>query len=163
MNNIRLAFSNFLTYCKIQKNLSEKTLKAYSIDIKQFITFLSNYENINEVTDINREILRIYLQSLFKSYKIKTIKRKLACLKAFFNYLEYEDRIVVNPFRKLRIQLKEPFNLPVVMMLHEIETLFKTVYRNFNDIAAGKDSYSYKVCVRDIAVLYQFAFKRILF
>jgi integrase/recombinase XerD len=152
MNNIEMDFSNFLTFCKIQKNLSEKTIKAYTIDTKQFISFLDNYENVIDVSEINRDILRAYLQSLFTSYKIKSIKRKLACLKAFFNYLEFEDRIMVNPFRKLRIKLKEPFNLPVVMTLNEIETLLKIVYQNFNNIR-DTASYSYIAFIRDIAVL----------
>ena len=35
MNNLQLLISNYLEYCKTQKRLDEKTLKAYIIDLKQ--------------------------------------------------------------------------------------------------------------------------------
>lgn len=31
--------SAYFTYCKLQKNLDNKTLKAYQIDLKQFLAF----------------------------------------------------------------------------------------------------------------------------
>lgn len=31
--------SAYFTYCKLQKNLDNKTLKAYQIDLKQFVAF----------------------------------------------------------------------------------------------------------------------------
>ena len=151
MINIKNAFANFLTFCKVQKNLSEKTLKAYSIDTKQFLEFLAAYENVADVQDISKEILRDFLQLLSEKYKIKTVKRKIACLKAFFNYLEFEDIIAVSPFRKLRIKLKVPFYLPMVMTLNEIERLFKTAYGLLD--GANERAYKYKSIVRDIAVM----------
>ncbi len=152
MTEIRETFLGFLTYCQFQKNLSPKTLKAYSIDTRQFLDFLSCYSEINEVTDITRDILRDFLKHLSEKHKIKTVKRKIACLKAFFNYLEYEDRIIVNPFRKLKIRLKEPFNLPMVMTLSEIENLFRSVYGCLGEFS-NKECFGYKSCVRDVAVL----------
>lgn len=152
MVNTEDAFLHFLTYCKVQKNLSSKTLKAYSIDSKQFLDFLAKYEDIKDVKDINKEVLRSFLQSLSDEYKIKTIKRKIACLKAFFNYLEFEDIIPINPFRKLKIKLKVPFNLPTVMTLSEVEALLKTVY-NLIDNTSTQNTYTYKALLRDVAVL----------
>ena len=34
--------SAYFTYCKLQKNLDNKTLKAYQIDLKQFVDFYPN-------------------------------------------------------------------------------------------------------------------------
>ncbi len=45
---------------------------------------------------------RIYIFAKQKKYKVKTIKRKIATLKAFFSYLIYEDIIDFNPFLDLQ-------------------------------------------------------------
>ena len=36
MNNLQNHIKNYLEYCKMQKRLDEKTLKAYRIDLQQF-------------------------------------------------------------------------------------------------------------------------------
>lgn len=36
--------SAYFTYCKLQKNLDNKTLKAYQIDLKQFLAFYQNQQ-----------------------------------------------------------------------------------------------------------------------
>ncbi len=35
----------YLEYCRLQKKLNQKTIKAYGIDLAQFIDFLTNYDN----------------------------------------------------------------------------------------------------------------------
>lgn len=80
---------SFLFHCTYEKNLSEKTLKAYKIDLQQF----SQYNVNTRLQDIDKTLLREYVKHLFTSqYKEKTIKRKLATSKAFFSYLESENK-----------------------------------------------------------------------
>ena len=52
--------SAYFTYCKLQKNLDDKTLKAYQIDLKQFVTWHP------QLTTAARSLLRILL--LVKSF-----------------------------------------------------------------------------------------------
>ena len=40
MSTIQHDFKEFINHCKYEKNLSEKTIKAYSIDIAQLVKFL---------------------------------------------------------------------------------------------------------------------------
>lgn len=47
----------------------------------------------------------------------KTVKRKLASLRAFFHYLEYRDLLENNPFHKLQIRFREPAVLPKTIPL----------------------------------------------
>ena len=76
----------YLEYCKYRKELDEKTLKAYKIDLKQFFTTVSrNNPQKNEIEQ--------YITELHKTYKQKTVKRKIASIKAFYNYLEGQDQI----------------------------------------------------------------------
>ena len=150
MSNIKQAIQSFLFHCRYEKNLSSKTLEAYQSDLNQFLTFLEPKPEVGKLSDIDKVILRGYLRELSR-WKPKTIKRKIACLKAMFNYLEFEDQIAINPFRKMRIRIKEPRNLPVVMEKSEVKKLLLSAYRAKEKIES--ESYSYEEVVRDIAVL----------
>ena len=143
----------FLFHCEYEKNLSTKTLKAYSIDLNQFSRFLHTQNEVyTHAADINKEVLKTYVVHLNKVYAIKSVKRKIATLKALFNYLEFDDKITVNPFRKIRLQLKEPFRLPSVLDLTEVQAIFRTIYTRKRRIA-NKHSYAYKTTLRDIAII----------
>lgn len=138
--------NKYLEYCKIQKGLSPKTVKAYGIDLRQFIAFLQMHQY-----PLDKECVQVFIGELHQKYKVKSVKRKIASLKAFVNYLEYEDIIGENPFTKLRIKLHEPFLLPRTIPLSTVDTLLKCAYTAKATLAA--DSYRYNAALRDIAVL----------
>ena len=119
------AIENFKFHCKYEKNLNPKTLRAYEIDINQFLEDFFSYK----IKEISKSELKEYIEKLYNNnYKIKTIKRKIAVLKAFFNYLEFDELIELNPFRKLRLSLKEPTILPKTLDLKEIKLILKYLY-----------------------------------
>ena len=143
--------NKFLFHCEFEKRLSNKTLKAYSIDLKQYKAFLVN-QNIADILLMSKEDLKEYLQFI-STFKPKTIKRKIATVKALFNFLEFEELIEVNPFRKVKIRIKEPMILPRVMNIHEATKIFVIAYRELDEIHNNKASYSFKEKNRDIAAL----------
>lgn len=76
---------SFLFHCTYEKNLSEKTLKAYKIDLKQF----SRYNVKICLQDIDKTFLRAYVKHLFTSqYKEKEIGSLEAGKKADFILLD---------------------------------------------------------------------------
>ncbi len=143
--------NDFLFHCRVEKNLSSHTLKAYQLDLNQFTRFVSVNGKAVDIRRIDKQKLREYLQRLQETGKVKTVKRKIATLKALFNYLEFEDKIAVNPFRKMRIQIREPLVLPGVLTLDEVKELFQIVYRAKRE-CGDRGTYTYKTIVRDIAV-----------
>ena len=143
---------DFLLHCRVEKNLSSHTIKAYQLDLNQFFNYLSVKGQVMDMKKIDKQILRDYLHHLQGPNKVKTIKRKIATLKALFTYLEFEDRIAVSPFRKMRIKIKEPLQLPGVLTLNEVKTLFQAVY-HIRQACSDTASYTYKSIVRDIVVL----------
>ncbi|MXV13999.1 tyrosine-type recombinase/integrase [Hufsiella ginkgonis] len=149
MFTLQEATSEFLNYCRYEKNLSPKTIKFYRIDLTQLAAFLSANNLSANVSEISKIQLRPYLESL-STLKPKSIKRKMATLKAMFNYLEFEDKIAANPIRKMRIKFKEPFVLPKSLSLNEIVNIFKSAYQL---PAGGIDSHSYMCKIRDISVM----------
>ena len=86
--------SNYLAYCTAQKQLDSKTIKAYIIDLNQFLCFIKD----TEIEELSIPILESYISSLHAHYKPKTVKRKIASTKAFFHYLEYKEILEKNPF-----------------------------------------------------------------
>lgn len=143
------AIENFKFHCKYEKNLNPKTLRAYGIDINQFLEDFFSYK-INEISKFD---LKEYVEKLHgNNYKIKTIKRKIAVLKALFNYLEFDELIESNPFRKLRLSLKEPIVLPKTLDLKEIKSILKYLYA-LKKQHLKKESVDYKLLVRDIVTI----------
>lgn len=150
------AISQFLFHCQYEKNLSPKTLKAYSIDLRQFRTYLETELHLTELAQIDKVALRAYIKNLFGPLAEKSVKRKVATLKALFHHLEREDEIVVNPFRKLDVRIREKKRLPRTVPLADLERLFRYLYRRKKEITDRK-SEVYQILVRDIAV-FEFLF-----
>ena len=103
MSNLQIHIKNYLEYCIAQKRLDEKTVKAYRIDLRQF----SEWVSTTEAAEISANIIEAYLTELHQQYTPKTVKRKIASLKAFFHYLEYKEIIDKNPFNKLHIKFRD--------------------------------------------------------
>lgn len=145
MNNLQTQISLYLKYCSLQRRLDEKTLKAYHIDLRQF----SESTLSSNITEITTDILENYIANLHQHYKPKTVKRKIATLKAFFHYLEYKDQININPFNKIHTRFREPVILPKTIPLHTVEKFLATMYDQRN---IATTPYQKRNALRDIAV-----------
>ena len=145
MNEIKPHFKNYINYCILQKRLDSKTIKAYRIDLTQFISHISE----TYIEDISQDTLEQYISYLHQNYQPKTVKRKIASLKAMFHYFEYRGLIVQNPFCKVQVRFREPVILPKTIPLDTVECLLKNIYRQQNN---AKTAYKRKNAVRDAAV-----------
>ena len=121
--DLRHEIKTYFEYCDKNKGLSSKTLKAYSIDLKQFENFY-----YSSGMEFGKAVLVEYIGNL-KGFKPKTIKRKIASLKAFCAYMEYEDILEYNPFHKIKTKLKEPVILPKTIPAETIARLFRYMYK----------------------------------
>jgi integrase/recombinase XerD len=129
MENLHV--NQFIAHCKYQKGLNDKTIKAYSIDLCQYFTFSNG--------KIEKEVLMRFIEHLHKSYKPKTVKRKIATLKVFVSYLYFEEIIEHNPFSKIKTMFKQPLILPKTIPLSNISKILKLDY-NHPDIHPCLDS-----------------------
>ena len=144
------AIDSFLFHCRYEKNLSPRTLSAYETDLQQFAAALSAGEAA-DVAQLGKTELRAYIQKLFEPYQEKTVKRKVATLKAFFGYLERDETIAVTPFRKMEVKIKETRRVPRTIPLTEVERLFRYLYAQQG--AAPQSERHAFVILRDTAVL----------
>lgn len=146
MHDLQTMLHDYLSYCTLQKKLSSKTLKAYAIDLNQFLAFSAKTPD-----PFGRTHLTMYIRSLNQQYKPKSAKRKIATLKAFCSYLVYEDILKLHPFSKIRTSFREPALLPKTIPLDTIQTLLKTVYAIKRHPRLTPKQYRH--ALRDIAVL----------
>lgn len=142
--------TEFFHHCQYEKNLSAKTIRCYQIDLVQFSTFIESKRFPLVVNAIDKTHLKAYLKKI-SEWKPKTVKRKIATLKALFNYLEFEDYIVANPLRKVKIKIKEPVLLPRALTLLESVAILKSIYASISD--KKKSTYSYLAALRNIVVI----------
>ena len=136
---------SYLLFGRHQKNLNEKTIKAYRIDLKQFAVYLEQGQR-----EISKDAISDYIMDMNHRFKPRSVKRKIASLKAFLSYLEEEDLLDENPFHKLRISLREPQLLPKTIPLRTIENLLAAAYKAET---TGATPNIRKFALRDCAVM----------
>lgn len=132
----------YLEYCEFRKELDWNTLKAYRIDLKQFFEY-----TMEDVP--GKEKIEDYITELHKRFKQKTVKRKIASVKAYYNYLVEKEIINDTPFRKIKVKFKETMILPRIIPREEIEQLLNFIYAQENK----SNVKTYKYWLRDIAVI----------
>lgn len=145
MNTLRNYISEYIEYCEYRKRLNSKTLKAYKIDLKQFEIFCTDLSDC-----FAKNVVDDFITNLHKQYKPKTVKRKIASLKAFFHHMEYKELLNENPFTKLDIRFREAKLLPKTIPFHSIQTFLSTLYAQ-KELAESE--YQLRCCIRDIAVI----------
>jgi len=79
MFTLNTQIDNYLFFCKFQKCLDEKTLKAYRIDLTQFEHIIST----TTVSNFSANDIEKFIVFLHRTYQPKTAKRKIASVKAF--------------------------------------------------------------------------------
>ena len=134
--------ATYLEYCEYRKELDKKTLKAYRIDLHQYFEFVC-------VDEPEKEKIEDYITHLHKNYKQKTVKRKIASIKAYYNYLEETEIITENPFRKIKVRFKENVTLPKIIPREEIEQLLNYMYKCLNESTVSSRKYMF----RDITII----------
>ena len=134
--------SNFINYLQATKNLSEKTLKAYSSDLKQFFEYENNVLQPNICAFISHLNVKLKL-------KDTSIRRKIITLKNFYNYLLDNEIIEYSPFRKLKFRFKQERKLPKTLPVSEISKILKCLDIDPTTLSA----FAQKEYIRDAALL----------
>lgn len=145
MNTLRNYISEYIEYCEYRKRLNSKTLKAYKIALKKFEIFCTDLSDC-----FAKNVVDDFITNLHKQYKPKTVKRKIASLKAFFHHMEYKELLNENSFTKLDIRFREAKLLPKTIPFHSIQTFLSTLYAQ-KELAESE--YQFRCCIRDIAVI----------
>ena len=73
MKTLETCIYEYLSYCKNQKRLDEKTIRAYRCDLTQFHLMLDS----DNIESVNPKAIEKIVVSLNSKYKPRTAKRKI--------------------------------------------------------------------------------------
>ena len=93
---------SFLDYLRFEKRFSDHTVKAYQIDLSEFVIF-SEAKSINDFSVFKSSFIRSWIVELIeKGLKPKSVNRKLAALRSFYKWLRKEGIVDSNPMSKVK-------------------------------------------------------------
>lgn len=138
MQTLSQSIDQYLEMCEYERNLSADTIKAYRIDLQQFSEFTKG-------NWADRELLNEYIKHLNAYFAPRSVKRKLASVRAFYHELEYSGALEENPFHKLHIRIQSPKQLPRTIPDYLVHDILQSAYDAYSP---GK-----REVLRDILVL----------
>ncbi|HEX8547531.1 MAG TPA: tyrosine-type recombinase/integrase [Cytophagaceae bacterium] len=117
----------FFKYIQYQKRYSPHTLISYKTDLLQFHEFLTTTYSIDNAEEATYPIIRSWIMELAeKELGSKTINRKIASVRAFYKFLQRENRIAENPTLRI-IAPKIRKKLPQFVVENEMEVLLDRI------------------------------------
>lgn len=123
------SFENFKNYLKLERGLSDNSIKSYDFDLILFKKFL----DLNKIKDTplncKSETIKNYLYKNLSDKKSRSQARSISALKSFFNYLVFEGLIKDSPISNIEAPKLER-KLPEVLTEDEINQLIKSVDLN---------------------------------
>ncbi|GAB4014595.1 tyrosine-type recombinase/integrase [Spirosoma koreense] len=120
--------SDFLQHIRYEKRLSHHTLTAYTNDLEQFSTFLAAECRVEQPEGADFRHIRSWIVSLVEAGLDKSsINRKIATLRAFYEFLLRRKVIQIDPMTKIqamKVSKKLPQYVeekPMEMLLNDVE------------------------------------------
>ena len=105
-----LCINEFIDYLQFEKGLSEKTIKSYKVDLRDFFDATKK-----EYDEIKKEDIYKYIEDIKKKFKHNTVQRKVSAVKSFFKFLYVNKNIKKDPSNTIKSLQKEK-RLPEVLV-----------------------------------------------
>ena len=138
MQTLSSLITDYLEVGEYEKRLSPDTIKAYRIDLRQFLEFTGG-----DWPD--KGVLNQYIKHINQTYAPRSAKRKLASVRAFYHEMELNGELDKNPFDKLHIRIQSPKQLPRIIPEQVVQALLQSAYDSY--ISGSRET------LRDIVVL----------
>jgi len=121
MDDTQSLIDSFLTMLKNERNLSAHTIRAYSIDLFDFVSWLKREQL--DLAAVDHRAARRYLADLDRSrYNRTTINRRLSAIRTFYSWLVETERLQHNPLDAISGP-KKPRHLPSTIVEEDIGRL----------------------------------------
>ena len=122
-------FENFKNYLKLERGLSDNSIKSYDYDLVLFKNFLVANKINDTPFNCKSETIKNYLYKSFSDKKSRSQARSISAIKSFFNYLIFEGYIKESPISNIETPKQEK-KLPVVLTEDEIKNLINSIDLN---------------------------------
>lgn len=127
--------AEFVNYLAVERGLAVNTLESYGRDLRQFAQYLDSQPRGAAFDKATRSVILGYLLAMQRQGKATaTIARRLAALKAFYQYLLRENQITDDPTADLESP-KLQRRLPKVLTVREVEEILR---QPDTSVSAGK-------------------------
>lgn len=125
----------FIDYIQFEKRYSPNTLLAYNNDLDQFLHFVRERYDVDDIAEVNHQMIRSWLIDMMENdISARSVNRKLTTLKSYFKFLLKEEKITANPMSKI-LPPKVSKRLPYFVEQEKMALLFSEAY--FDDDFAG--------------------------
>jgi integrase/recombinase XerC len=143
--NLQALVDRYRTFLRVEKNVSEHTLRNYLSDLWQFFAFLEKPPGQSEprpliVEAVDHHRIQAFLSWLYREHKKSSIGRKLSAIKSFFRFLLREGLLAHDPTLHIGSP-KQEHPLPTHLT---VDDMFRLLEAPPSDTPAG---------VRDRAIL----------
>ena len=122
-------FENFKNYLKLERGLSDNSIKSYDYDLILFKKFLITNKINDTPLNCKPETIKNYLYKSFSDKKSISQARSISAIKSFFNYLIFEGYIKDSPISNIESPKQEK-KLPKVLTEEEIKKLINSIDLN---------------------------------
>ncbi len=152
------AKETFLDVCRYEKGLSPLTIKAYSKDIELLFREL----RCKYISEVTQDMLRGWLREASRKYNPRSLKRKSACYRCFFNIMVQCGHIEKSPCDGLHIEIRETKELPRNLCIAEYRSILDRAKANEREartilkkgiLPKKQCMVAYFVAIRDLLVI----------
>ena len=116
---IKDALSEYKQYLIVEKGLSKNTIYSYLRDLIAFSNFIGEEYEINQIENINKEHIHLYLKELSKTNCTNSISRKLVSLRMLYILLVKENIVKENLMSSFTLPKRDK-KLPIVLSQEEM-------------------------------------------
>jgi len=117
---------SYVHYLKVEKGLSQNTLKSYKRDLDAYTQFLES-AGIKNVSNVTEHDISAYISKMkARGLETTTINRALSTIRGFHTFLFEEERGQTNP-AELIDSPKNTQKLPDTLSVEEVITLIESV------------------------------------
>lgn len=120
------AIKDYQNYLRLERGLSENSIKNYSLDIQKLVRFLEEHNMSVSPMIIEDETLRQFIYNISSDLNPKSQARIISGLRSFFSYLIFEDYRETDPLALIETP-KTGRNLPNILSLEEIDRLIAAI------------------------------------
>lgn len=118
--------SNYKSYLRIERGLSENTIDNYTRDLKKLTLHLEQLDSAPDPITVGKDDIQDFIYTIAKEVQARSQARIISGLKGFFNYLIFEDYRKDNPLDLIespRLGRK----LPDTLAEEEIDVLISAI------------------------------------
>lgn len=120
------AISDYKSYLRIERGLSDNTISNYGRDLKKLTTYLQTLDHLKDPLSVEKEDLQDFIYTIAKEVKPRSQSRIISGLKGFFTYLVFEDYRDDNPMDLIESP-KIGRKLPDTLSENEIDALIAAI------------------------------------